>query len=179
MTKVIDQSDPETFRALLHERDTNYIRSFWEDWDRSKTGILSRDEAEKVLYAALELHWSDEIADFSPDQKHHLIVQFCDLADKKVDGTISLENLLSAFKIVESRCYFSGSREILLINNIGRELKAAPMTNEREHLIQQSINSYADYQQLLDSFLSVDSGSSCAVPLSGKLSLFTPGELQY
>ena len=175
LTKVTSQSDPETFRTMIFDRDISYIRNFWDSKDQTKSGFLSRDEALEVLHSVIQMHWKDEIAGLSESEKDHFIVTFCNLADKEGDEMISLDNLISAFKTYTSRCYFSGSEEILLNNNIGRELKASTKDNLEDHCMRHSITSEFDYQLLLDKFLSIDGGHSCAVPLSGSLALFTPG----
>lgn len=175
LSKVISQSDPETFRKTIFNRDVNYIRNFWDAQDQYKSGFLSRDETLTVLRQVTELHWKDEIAGLTPDEKHHFLTVFCDLAHQEEDGSISFDSLISAFKIYTSRCYFSGSKSLQLQNNIGRELKATTKDNLEKHRMRNSIMSELDYQLLLGTFLSIDDGNSCAIPLCGRLALVTLG----
>jgi len=177
LTKVISQSDPETFRTKVLDRDVSYIRNFWDMKDPMKSGLLSREDTLAVLTIVVETHWKDEVAGLTPNEKHHFVLTFCNLAEKESggDGLVSFDSLIAAFKIYTSRCYFSGSKEIQLKNNIGRELKATTKSNIEEHCMQFSNMSESDYQQLLDTFHSIEDGTSCAIPLSGRLTLVTPG----
>ncbi|KAL7543622.1 LOW QUALITY PROTEIN: hypothetical protein ACHAXR_013206 [Thalassiosira sp. AJA248-18] len=175
LTKVISQSDPETFRQMILDRDINYVKCFWYRHDRTKSGFLSREETMAVLYSVTEMHWKDEVAGLTSNETKHFLGTFCDLADQEGDEIIPFDNLTAAIQMYTARCYFSGSKEILLKNNIGRELKASTKGNLDDHLMRYSIVSEPDYQLLLDSFISVDDGNSCTLSLSGKLSLVTPG----
>ena len=177
LTEVIAQSDPETFRAIIFDRDSRYIKNFWDAEDREGSGYLSRDEVLSVMHAVTDMHWKDEMAGLTPAEKAHFIDTFVDLAEREEDGMISLQSILSSFKAYTARCYFSGSKEILLHNYIGRTLKASTKDSLESNLTHHSIMSEADYQRVLGTFLSVEDDSSCALPLSGKLSLATYGEL--
>ena len=67
------------------------------------------------------------------------------------------------------------SEEILVKNNLGRELKISTKDDLDEHCMRNSIASDYDYQHLLDTFLSVDAGDAGAISTNGHLALFTPG----
>ena len=116
LAKVIAQSNPETFREIIFQRDVDYVRNSWEVKDVSELGFLSRNDVVQVLDSVTEMHWKDEIAGLSRDEKHHLLVTFCDLAHQEEDGTISFESLISALRLYNSRCYYSGSKEIQMYN---------------------------------------------------------------
>ncbi|KAL7554677.1 hypothetical protein ACHAWF_018946 [Thalassiosira exigua] len=176
LTKVLSQSDPETFRSIIFRRDASYVRSFWNKRDRMRSGFLSRSEVLDVLHSVAEMHWKDEMRGLTPDERHHFLVAFLNLTPPEEDGTISLESLISAFKFYTARCYFTGSREILIKNDIGRVLKASTKESVEDHLLDQRVASESDFLRLLgDVFLSTDDGSSCAIPLSGRLCLHTKG----
>ena len=108
LMKVISQSDPETFRSLIFDRDMKYVREFWDDKDRTKSGLLSYDEAFEVLNTTVNLHWKDELVGLDEKEKAHFIETFCNLAADEEYGIITLDKLTSAFRTYSSRCYFSG-----------------------------------------------------------------------
>jgi hypothetical protein len=102
MMKVLSQSDPEKFRRTLHDRDVSYFRQFWDLKDRTKSGVLSRDEAMDVFRLTTTAHWKDERG------RESFFKSLCDLADEEGDGTILFDNVIVALKTYSSRCYFSG-----------------------------------------------------------------------
>lgn len=174
LSKVISQSNPDTFREIIFERDINYIRGFWNIRDQSGSGVLTREDTLAVLHSVTELYWKDEVKGLSPDQTNHFLLTFCNLADIEGNGIVSFDNLVSAFKMYTSRCYFSGSKEILVKNNIGKELKASTKDLYAGHLQHSSMASESEYR-LLDTFISIANGNSAAIPLSGKLSIMASG----
>jgi len=173
MNAVMAQSAPKTFRKMIFDRDVSYIRSFWDTEDQTKSGFLSKGETLKVLQLVIDKHWKDEVAGLNQTQKQHFIDTFANLADnQEEDEVFFLDNIISAFKIYTSRCYFSGSEEILLKNNIGTVLKAS--TKDLEEHSREKMSEF-EYQNLLSTFSSIDNGGACALLLSGKLALVTPG----
>ena len=181
LKKVVAQSDPDTFRAILFDRDIRYIKNFWDAWDTSQSGSLCREDTLAVLCSVIDMHWKDEVAGLTPDEVNHLANSVCNLAEQQgggrgVDGLVSFESLKSAFRVFTSRCYFSGSKELQVKNNIGRELRATTKANFDNHRMKHSIKSSdLDYQMLPNTFVTIYDANSGAIPVSGRLALVTKG----
>lgn len=140
--------------------------------DQGKTDSLSREEALAVLNLATDMHWKDEVSGLTPDEKVHFLQTFCNYADDGA-GNVTWGALAAAFKKYTERCYFSGSKELQIHNNVGRELKVHSKDNVEQHLTRTAMMSEADYQAYLRKFISIEDTNSRAIPLSGKLTLAT------
>ena len=60
LNKVVSQSDPDTFRTIIYDRDVGYIKNFWNVRDINKSGSLSKEDTIKVLQSVMNTHWKDE-----------------------------------------------------------------------------------------------------------------------
>ena len=159
---------------MIFDRDLSYIRICWYARDKNRSGVLSWDDALVVLHSVTKMHWKDEIKGLSKQERQHFIETFLQLADKEGDGNISLDNLASVFKSYTSRCYFTGSKEIILKNSSGKELMATTNSAFDHRPMPTSLGSPPD-SQLPVGFLRIDSSDSRAIPLNGKLSIVSKG----
>ena len=105
VTKVIALSDPEKYIRIMHTRDISYFRSFWDLKDRTKSGVLGRNEAMDVLRQATNAHWKNEIAGLSEKERNYFLNAFLDMTG---EDEVSFDNLMNTLKVNSSRCYFSG-----------------------------------------------------------------------
>ena len=101
LNKTLSQSDPDAFRTIIFDRDVGYMKNFWNVRDTNKSGSLSKEDTIQVLRSVIDTHWKDEQQGLTPDEKYHFALTFCNLAEQHGggDGTISLDSLISAFKI--------------------------------------------------------------------------------
>lgn len=138
------------------------------------SGVLNWDDALVVIHSVTKMHWKDEIKGLNKEERQNFVETFLQLADKEGDGNISLDNLASVFKSYTSRCYFSGSKEIVLKNSSGKELMASTNSALYHRSMPSSFSPLPDFELSLG-FLRVDSGDSRAIPLNGKLSILSKG----
>lgn len=130
LNKVISESDPKTYRKWIVKRDLAFVKVFWSEFTTSESDALSRHDAKEALRLTLELHWRDDIKGFSDEGKDHLITRIVDLAETNESGMIPFHNMEQVLKKILSRCYFSGSKELQVVNNCGRALKVSTRSNK-------------------------------------------------
>ena len=147
------------------------------DWDSAKKGVMTRDDTLDMLVSLINTHWKDEVAGLTREERNHFASTFRDLALRqggRGDGMISLDNVIYAFKTYTSRCYFSGSNELQITNNIGRELHATSQTNLGQYGFNSSTTSDFEASQS-KAFTSIDDSHSQAIPINGRISIVTKG----
>eukprot|EP00804_Cyclotella_cryptica_P012787 CCRYP_010547-RA/>CCRYP_010547-RA protein AED:0.05 eAED:0.05 QI:183/0.85/0.81/1/0.76/0.63/22/985/2990 len=125
LNRVISESDPKTYRKWLVKRDLDFVKSFWSEFTTAESDALNQHDAKEALLLTFDLHWRDEISGFSDDVKDNLISTIVKLAETDESGMIPFNKMELVLKKVLSRCYFSGSKELQVVNNCGRELKVS------------------------------------------------------
>ncbi len=183
--KTVSESHPDSYRKCVLDRDVDFVRNIWDAQSHGEpAGPLKAKDALNVLRLAADTHWKDESDGLSLEEKENMILAFFNRA-RKYEGSrndrIHFAAIEHALRVFSRRSNFSGSREILVKNNIARELQVSSNNIIKKHPSFQSL-SHAN----IGHYHVINAGNSAAIPLQeetnfrihslrGKLSLFTPG----
>jgi len=188
LAKVIGQSDPESHRDFLYQRDLVFIHNFWDSSPALKNGSLDHDSALDVMCNAIDAHWELEFEGMPPAARRELLRNFMEqMTEENSDGLIPFEAVDVWFRNLTSRCYFTGSEEIQLQNDSGMELKVTKKSNfdrQRSRVVNE-----ANFQIIVNSFQGIGHGNASTVSLKennerrqflkqslcGNLTLYLPG----
>ena len=187
IVKVIGQSDPESHRDFLYQRDLLFLRNFWDSSPVLKNGCLDRDGVIDVICEAIDTHWTLEFEGLSPDNRRETLKSLAERMAVDTDGLITFEAVAEWFRNLTSRNYFTGIDEIQLHNDLGMELRVTKKSNFDN--LRSSIMNEANFQIIVNSFQSILHGAKDAVSLRefseriefskqalcGNLSLYLPG----
>jgi len=158
LSKVISQSDPESYRKIMISRDIAFVRNIWNASIDDTSDLLSRREALSVLRSAAAIHWKGELEGLQGEERDKRLESlFSDVNE----GPISFLDVKRGLrKSSSTRCYFSGCETVQLKNSVGRDLNVAT-----KDVLDVGRAQGISLQTMLASFQNIGTGSISAIPL--------------